>query len=107
MKDKDGPQYLYKVMTSADWAKSQDQGFVALSAIDQAFIHLAMEDDLKNVIEKYFRGKDLTVLKLDSDKLKGRLVKEKNPGGSKEYYHLYEGNIPLESVVEILREPHL
>lgn len=101
------PEYLYKVMSSADWAKSQDQGFVVLSAIDQAFIHLSMEEQLRHVIEKYFRGKDIAILKLESDKLKGRLVKEKNPGGSNEYYHLYEGKIPLDSVVEILRNPQI
>lgn len=103
MKQEDKPHYLYKVMTSADWAKSQEQGFIVLSAIDQAFIHLSMEDQLKHVIQKFFQGKEVAVLKIDPEKMQGKLIKEKNPGGNTDYYHLYEGHIPLNSVVEILR----
>lgn len=43
---------------------------------------------------------EVVLLKLETAKLRGRLVYEVNPGGTTKYYHLYEGSIPLEAVVE-------
>jgi hypothetical protein len=39
---------------------------------------------------------------VDASKLAGRLVKERNPGGTTEYYHLYEGSIPTSAVTSVL-----
>lgn len=94
--------FLYKVMAKSDWKLSQNEGRLRLGSIDKEFIHLAMEDQIQKVLDKFWAaGPECVVLKLDSKKFKGRLVKEKNPGGTQEYYHLYDGFIPLDAVAEV------
>lgn len=94
--------FLYKVLAKSDWELSQNEGRLRRCSIDKDFIHLAMEGQIQKVLEKFWAaGPEYVVLKLDSKKFKGRLVKEKNPGGTQEYYHLYDGFIPLNAVVEL------
>lgn len=94
------PDYLYKIISQEDWQKSLLQNEVASSPKDEDFIHLAKEDQIVHVIQKFWKNQNYIVLKLDSKKLGGRLIYETNPGGNTLYYHLYEGNIPLEAVME-------
>lgn len=95
------PQYLYKVLSSENWDKSQSQDLVALPKEDQEFIHLAKQDQLDRIIDKYWSTVPrYVILKIDTAKLPGRLVYEANPGGTHKYYHLYDGNIPLKAIVE-------
>ncbi|MEI8124498.1 MAG: DUF952 domain-containing protein [Parachlamydiaceae bacterium] len=95
------PQYLYKIVSPEDWEASRLKNEVVISQIDTDFIHLATENQIPHVAEKFWNGKPYTILKLDSKKLRGRLVYETNPGGNTQYYHLYEGRIPLDAVVTI------
>ncbi len=94
------PKYLYKVISKEDWQKSIESGYVMPSSLDQAFIHLAKEDQISHVTEKFWKNKDYLVLTLLTEKLNGKLVYETNPGGSAKYYHLYNGNIPLDAVIK-------
>lgn len=98
------PKYLYKVVSPADWQKSQEQKVIQTSSIDDTFIHLAKEDQVPHIVQKFWNNKDYVVLKLDTKKLVGRLVYENNPGGTTLYYHLYEGKIPLDAVVDVSSE---
>lgn len=93
------PHYLYRIVSTEDWQKSQEQKQVVTSAIDKDFIHLSTEEQVPQTAQKFWKGKDYVILKLDSKKLDGRLVYETNPGGATRYYHLYDGKIPLEAVV--------
>lgn len=98
---KNTPQYLYKVLSLDDWNASKSQTTLKLSKMDDEFIHLATEDQLDKIIAKYWS--DVTqyvVIKVESKKLPGRLVLEANPGGSNQYFHLYEGSIPRDAIVE-------
>lgn len=95
------PEYLYKIISQEQWQKSLLENKVIGSSIDEEFIHLAKEDQVDHVVKKFWNNMDYIVLRLASKKLVGRLIYEKNPGGSTEYYHLYEGNIPLDAVVEV------
>ncbi|SCA63643.1 hypothetical protein SCG7086_AY_00100 [Chlamydiales bacterium SCGC AG-110-P3] len=45
----------------------------------------------------------MVVLTIDPNMLIGRLVKELNPGGSKEYYHLCNGSVPRSAVIDVER----
>lgn len=93
------PTYLYKVLSVDDWAKSSET--VHLSSMDDHFIHLSTEDQLDKIIEKYWAGiPEYVVLKIETAKLPGQLVLEANPGGTNKYYHLYNGSIPLNAIVE-------
>ena len=94
------PQYLFRVVSPEEWQKSLQQGYVETSIIDRDFIHLSTKEQLPHILEKFWPEKKFIILKLDSSKLEGRLVYEANPGGTTKYYHLYEGKIPLEVIVE-------
>lgn len=95
------PQYLYKVLSMADWDMSQKGSDVVLSEEDKVFVHLAKEDQLDRIIQKFWKDiPEFMVLKLLTASLKGQLVYEVNPGGENKYYHLYNGSIPMQAVVE-------
>lgn len=93
--------HLYKIVSNQQWEESLGQSQVMNSPLDKDFIHLATEGQLPHIAQKFWNNKDLIILKLDSKKLTGRLVYEANPGGTTLYYHLYDGNIPLDAVVEV------
>ncbi len=93
------PQYLYKILSVEDWQKSEEN--IHLSPADSDFIHFATEEQLSKIIAKYWHDvPEFMVLKIETEKLIGHLVYEPNPGGSTNYYHLYEGCIPRDAVVE-------
>lgn len=93
--------YLYKIVSPEEWQESLFKTHVVASQLDKNFIHLATEDQVPHVVQKFWHGKNHIILKLDLKKTTGRLVLETNPGGTTQYYHLYQGKIPLEAVVGI------
>lgn len=95
------PTYLYKVLSMEHWEQSKDKQNIVLSVMDHDFIHLATEQQVDKIIEKFWHGiSTYVVLTVDVKKLPGNLVLESNPGGVTKYYHLYNGTIPQQSVVE-------
>ena len=99
----DTPKHLYKILSLDDWAKSQGRETLHLAIMDKSFIHMATKEQLEAIIKKYWSDfPQFMVLKLDSTKLTGKLILEANPGGKTQYYHLYDGAIPLSAVVESL-----
>lgn len=95
------PPILFKIVSPEDWARSQQEGEVALTPIDKDFIHLATEDQIPHVVGKFWsKANSYVVLKLDVSALRGTLKYETNPGGETKYYHLYHGSIPLKAVLE-------
>jgi uncharacterized protein (DUF952 family) len=98
----EAPTILYKVISEKQWADSQQNNVVTLSEMDDAFIHLANEDQLEKIIDKFWGHiPKFVVLKLQTNKLEGEMVYEANPGGTTKYYHLYQGVIPVSSVIEV------
>jgi uncharacterized protein (DUF952 family) len=94
------PQYLYKIVSPEEWQDSLLKNQVVASPLDKNFIHLATENQVAHVAQKFWKGKSYIILKLDSKRITGRLIYETNPGGTTQYYHLYEGKIPLDAVVD-------
>ncbi len=95
------PQYLYKIISFRQWQATQNREAVLLPAEDDAFIHFSKEDQLERILAKYWsEAPQVVILKIDTDKLKGTVVYESNPGGSNKYYHLYNGWIPFNSILE-------
>lgn len=96
----DTPIYLYKILTPRAWQGSQEKTYLELPELDRTFIHLAREDQVARICEKFWSHEDqVALLKLDVSLLKGRLICESNPGGENKYYHLYDGALPLHAVV--------
>ena len=100
-KEKTKPDYLYKITSVSQWESSKGKDVLELTPADSDFIHLATKEQVFEVVKKFFADQDeYVLLKLDTDKLPGDLVYEKNPGGKIKYYHLYNGEIPMDAVVE-------
>ena len=98
----EAPKFLYKLLSIQDWADSRQKNFVQLSQVDHPFVHLATENQLEKVAEKFWATiPQYVILKLETSQLAGRLVYEANPAGTNKYYHLYDGAIPLKSIVEV------
>lgn len=95
------PKYLYRIVSPEEWEKSKTHAVLETSAFDEKFIHLSTKEQVSHTAQKFWEHKDYVILTLDSSKLIGRLVLETNPGGTTLYYHLYEGKIPLDAVVDI------
>lgn len=98
------PTYLYKITSPELWQQSQQGQELLLTDQDKDFIHLSRDDQLERIIEKFWRSQDKThvVLKLDATRLPGTLKFESNQPGGNNYYHLYDGSIPLSSVVAVI-----
>lgn len=95
------PKYLYKIMSLDNWAESQCQTYLKLSPDDAQFIHFSREDQLSRICQKYWSHvPSYVVLKIETERLVGNLVFEENQPGGAKYYHIYNGAIPLRSVVE-------
>lgn len=93
--------HLYKIVSCEHWLASQGNNILVLSKEDDCFIHFSTDEQLQKIIEKYWSHIDeFVILKIDANQLKGNLVFETNPGGSTRYYHLYDGSIPLDAVIE-------
>lgn len=96
------PEYLFKIMTTERWAISQQENKLILDRVaDHDFIHLAEEGQVERIAKKFFDAQLIVVLKLDPTRLLGQLVYESNPGGVSKYWHLYDGSIPMEAVVDV------
>lgn len=98
------PTYLYLFLTKEAWQKSIQEKVLSLGPENKSFIHLATNEQIPHVAEKFFKGVDYVVLKIEIKKMRGRLVYETNPGGSNQYFHLYDGMIPFEAVVEVINK---
>lgn len=94
--------YLYKVVTLEQWHDSQKATHLKLLPADEEYIHLSTEQKIFDVIENFYSSEEeVVVLTLDIYALEGRLVEEMIPKkGSTGYYHLIDGAIPMEAVVE-------
>lgn len=94
--------YIYKIVSKNDWDKCREQDFLMPQPLDKEFIHCCEYEQINRIIDKFWQNIEVVILKLDSSKLVGDLIKESNPGGTTQYYHLYNGKIPISSVVEVL-----
>jgi len=95
------PKHLFKILSLENWEASQSAPKVILSSNDDQFVHFSKEDQLPRVISKYWSDSSgFVILTIDTDKLLGEMLYETNPGGTAKYYHLYNGSIPSEAVVE-------
>ena len=93
----DTPPFLYKILSVNDWADSQDEPTLLLSEDDEEFIHFSKQDQVDRILNKHWEDKSAVVLKIDVAALQGDLIHEDSPEGPV----LYQGEIPLEAVVDV------
>lgn len=92
---------LYKIISIEKWKESEGSDSLVLDEMDKEFIHFSTEEQLHKIIEKFWKNKDYMLLKIDPRKLPGKLVFEANANGSgQKYYHLYEGSIPKNAIMD-------
>lgn len=97
---------LYKIVSVKHWEANDTHDPLPLTEEDSAFIHLATEEQLDAILDKYWALKNYVILKLDARRLPGHLVYEANPGGTNKYYHLYEGSLPRQAIVAVFADRH-
>ncbi len=95
------PKHLYKVISLELWHASENKKSVVLSPEDAPFIRFQKEDELGRLLH-YWGTLNVphVVLKIKASKLEGKLVFEAKLGGSTKQYHLYNGCIPLNAIIE-------
>jgi uncharacterized protein (DUF952 family) len=95
------PKHLYKVLALELWQASENKKSVILSPEDAPFIRFQKEDELSRLLH-YWKTLNVphVVLKIKASKLEGKLIFEAKLGGSTKQYHLYNGCIPLDAIIE-------
>ena len=93
--------YVYHIVRPADWEDWKDKTFYEAASLEpEGFIHCSFEDQVADVIERYYGDADeVIVLKIDTGKLISKLIAE--PSTNNELYpHIY-GPINLDAVTEL------
>ena len=91
---------IYHIVLPEDWRLFDTELYRAKSLETEGFIHCSFADQLDGVIKRYYKsvGK-LVILKIDSDKLMSRVLKE--PSTNNEIYpHIY-GPINRDAIVSV------
>ena len=95
------PKHLYKVLALDLWQASENKQSVLLSPEDAPFIRFQKEDELGRLLHYWAKlNVAHVILKIKANKLQGRLVFEAKLGGSTKQYHLYDGCIPMNAIIE-------
>lgn len=93
---------IYHIAATADWEQAIQAGeYRANSLATQGFIHCSDAHQVLRVANALYRGvRDLSLLRIDPDKLTSRVVYENTSGGTEPFPHVY-GPINLEAVVHV------
>jgi uncharacterized protein (DUF952 family) len=93
--------FIYHVVLPEVWERSKTKAsYQPESLATEGFIHCSYPSQLEAVLARYYRGADkVLILKIDTDKLLSKLVKE--PSTNNEIYpHIY-GRLNHNAVVEV------
>ena len=91
-------QFLYKIVTRADWLTAKQTGLIPLSTIDEkdGFIHLSTADQYVASANLYFSAQDQPmVIELNGAQLNGELRWEWSDQRQSDFPHLYAKMLPL------------
>jgi uncharacterized protein (DUF952 family) len=91
---------IFHITTEPEWAAAQAAGhYEAPSLKEEGFNHCCQEDQISDVLQRYFEGKkQLLKLSIDTSKLKSQLIYEWSPTNAATYPHIY-GPINLDAVI--------
>jgi uncharacterized protein (DUF952 family) len=93
---------IYHVVTEWNWQKAVQQGFYeAPSLLLEGFIHTSKAEQVKAVLERYYKGQfDLLLLHIDETKLTAPLKYELAPSVNEEFPHIY-GPLNIDAVIKV------
>jgi uncharacterized protein (DUF952 family) len=91
---------IYHITTKNDWDAAQERGsYIAPSLATEGFIHCSEEQQVKGVLERYYKGKtNLVKLVIDTSELQAQLKYELAPSVNQNFPHIY-GPINLDAIV--------
>ena len=89
---------IYHIVLPEKWNAFTGSSYEHESLAAEGFIHCSFEEQLEEVLKRYFRGVyEITILEIDPAKLTSRLVVEPSTNGES-YPHIY-GPINADSIV--------
>lgn len=91
--------FIYHITRPEIWGKYDGKpSYQTVSLATEGFIHCSYEHQLPAVLDRYYSDADrVIILKLDTDKLRSKLVEEPSTGGEI-YPHVY-GRINRSAIV--------
>lgn len=94
---------IYHITTKKEWEFAKQNGLYTAPSLEmEGFIHCSKAEQVKAVIDRYFKGKnELIQLVIDIDKLSNKLQFDFSPSVNETFPHVY-GFINLDAVTEII-----
>ena len=102
---------IYHVTLPANWEKYKGRpSYQTESLHTEGFIHCSYENQLEAVLKRYFASAvKVTILTIDTEKLKSKLVSETSTGGAafphNETDHEYKAHAPVLNFASRLGQP--
>ncbi|MEJ7610454.1 MAG: DUF952 domain-containing protein [Ferruginibacter sp.] len=92
---------IYHVTDKETWEKALITGsYEAPSLHTEGFIHTSSAEQVKGVLERYYKGKtNLVLLHIDEEKLRSLLKYELAPSVNEEFPHIY-GPLNTDAVIK-------
>ena len=93
--------FVYRILNPEEWVNFKKKKLFSGNHLDKrsGYIHLSSKDQLRKTIDIYFKEKKIVILKIETKKLKKKIVWEISRGGEK-FPHLYD-KLNIESVVGV------
>ena len=93
---------IYHITTKQEWNSAKERGFVIAPSLDtEGFIHCCEAQQVRGVLERYYRGKkDILKLTIDTEKLTSELKYELAPSIRENFPHIY-GPINLDAIISV------
>jgi uncharacterized protein (DUF952 family) len=95
---------IYHITTEKEWAAHKDKADYAPAAFEkEGFIHTSRLNQLEGVFQRYYSERnDLLLLRIEEQKLVGRLIYE--PSSNRELFpHIY-GKLNKDAIIEVVEE---
>jgi len=93
---------IYHIVLPDIWSAFEGSTYEAESLAAEGFIHCSFAEQLDAVLKRYYsNANEVTILEIDPEKLRSRLVVEPSTGGEN-YPHIY-GPINVDAIVSTER----
>ena len=90
---------IFHIAKKEEWKKHSQQTYQSDSLITQGFIHCCTQDQIKKVLDQWFKGQtSLVLLEIDPALLNAKITYENLEGGEELFPHIY-GPINLDAVI--------